>query len=52
MAEEKVIKSSTSISKADFIYEDTEEHKLGKTHKVCKVCHTKTKYLRNTANLR
>lgn len=33
-------------------YEITGKHELDKTHAVCKVCHTKIKYLGNTTNLR
>ena len=53
MAEEKVIKNLPSILKAAIwthfrFYEDTDKCELGKTQAVCKVCHTKIKYLGNT----
>ena len=57
MDEEKIIRNSHIILKAAIwthfgFYEDTGKRELGKTHTVCKVCHTKIKYLENPANLR
>lgn len=54
---EPVIKNAPSILKVDIqahfgFYEITGKHKLDKTHAVCKICHTKIKYVGNTTNLR
>ena len=53
----QVIKNAPNILKADLwahfrFYELVGKHKLDKTSAVGKVCHTKTKHLRNTTNLR
>lgn len=51
------LKIAPSILKADIwahfgFYENTRIHKLDKTNAVCKICHTKIKYVGNTTNLR
>ncbi|XP_040209394.1 E3 SUMO-protein ligase ZBED1-like [Rana temporaria] len=54
---EREIKNAPSFLKANIwehfgFYEKSGKHKLDKSYAVCKICHTKIKYLGNTTNLR
>ncbi|XP_044151342.1 E3 SUMO-protein ligase ZBED1-like [Bufo gargarizans] len=54
---EREIKNAPSFLKANIwehfgFYEKSRKHELDKSYAVCKICHTKIKYLGNTTNLR